>query len=127
MSNPPSTQPIYKYTGDAYKIIYHSTPGSPPSVFFQGKMRLGSEEDDPLTELFTQIVEEATGQEQVVVDLRQLEFINSRGISLLYKFALNLRSQNISLTVLAVKKSTWQQATLNNITKLSPTWSETKI
>ena len=70
----------------------------------------------------------ADKKDRVTLDLRPLSFINSRGISILFKFAINLRNKNVSLNVLAIKSSVWQQAQLNNIPKLSPdsiiTWSE---
>ena len=92
-------------------------------------MRLKDTEEPPLTELLAHVIDNTGRGDTVMIDLRKLAFINSRGISVLYKFAINLRNKNVDVNILAVKQSTWQQATLGNITKLSPdstiTWTET--
>ena len=121
-------QDTYEYAGSQYTVTCHLTPGDMPKVIFKGSMRLESEEEAPVNQILAHVVNKAGGEDQVILDLHDLTFINSRGISVLYKFAINLRNKNVNVNIFAVKQSTWQQATLNNVLKLSPnstiTWSE---
>ena len=124
-------QDTYEYNGNQFNITCHLSLGEIPKVVFQGSMRMASAEEVPVIELLQRVVNRAAGEDYVVVDLHQLDFINSQGISVLYKFAINLRNKNVGVNIYAVKQSTWQQATLNNVLKLSPssiiTWSEKEI
>jgi len=121
-------QDTYEYKGDQFKITSHLSAGDVPKVVFQGAMRMTSSEETPIIELLQHVVDKVAGEDYVVIDLRDLDFINSQGISVLYKFAINLRNKNMKVNIFAVKQSAWQQATLNNVLKLSPnstiTWSE---
>jgi len=121
-------QDTYEYSGDQFKITCHLIPDDVPKVVFQGSMRMKGAEEAPVIELLQHVVDRAVGEDYVVVDLHNLGFINSQGISVLYKFTINLRNKNVNVNVFAVKQSAWQQATLNNILKLSPdstiTWAE---
>ena len=123
-----AVQDTYEYNGNQFKITCHLPLGEVPKIVFQGSMRMESAEEMPVIELLQRVVNGAIGEDYVVVDLHQLDFINSQGISVLYKFAINLRNKNVGVNIYAVKQSTWQQATLNNVLKLSPnssvTWSE---
>ena len=124
----PAGQDTYEYNGDQFKITCHLPLGDEPKVVFQGAMRMKSVEEVPVLELLQHVVNRATGEDYVVIDLHNLDFINSQGISVLYKFAINLRNKNVKVNIFAVKQSAWQQATLNNVLKLSSdstiTWSE---
>jgi hypothetical protein len=124
----PATQDTYEYKGEQFTITCHLILGQIPKVVFQGAMRMESAEEAPVLELLQRVVDHALGEDYVIIDLHDLGFINSQGISVLYKFAINLRNVNVNVNIFAVKQSVWQQATLNNILKLSPdstiTWSE---
>jgi len=126
-----AVQDTYEYNGNQFKITCYLPLGEIPKVVFQGAMRMESAEEAPVIELLQRVVNRAAGEDYVVVDLHHLDFINSQGISVLYKFAINLRNKNVNVNIYAVKQSTWQQATLNNVLKLSPnsivTWSEKEI
>jgi hypothetical protein len=121
-------QDTYEYNGNQFKITCHLTPDDVPKVVFQGSMRLKGDEETPVIKLLQHVVDKAAGEDYVVVDLHDLGFINSQGISVLYKFAIKLRNKNVNVNIFAVKQSAWQQATLNNVLKLSPdstiTWTE---
>ena len=121
-------QDTYEYNGDQFKITCYLTPDNVPKVVFQGSMRMKGAEETPVIKLLKHVVDRAAGEEYVVIDLHNLAFINSQGISVLYKFAINLRNKNVNVNIFAIKQSTWQQVTLNNILKLSPdstiTWTE---
>jgi hypothetical protein len=115
-----AVQDTCEYNGDQFKITCHLTPLDVPKVVFQGAMRMASAEETPVMEMLQQVVDKTTGDDCVEIDLHDLNFINSQGISVLYKLAINLRNKNINVNIIAVKQSTWQQATLNNVLKLSP-------
>jgi len=121
-------QNTYEYNGDQFRITCHLTPNDVPKVVFQGAMRMKGAEEAPVIELLQHVVDRAVGEDYVVVDLHNLGFINSQGISVLYKFAINLRNKNVNVNIFAVRQTAWQQATLNNNLKLSPdstiTWAE---
>ena len=123
-----AVQDTSEYKGDQFKITCHLPLGDVPKVVFQGAMRMESVEEASILELLQHVVNRAAGEDYVVIDLHNLGFINSQGISVLYKFAINLRNTDVNVNIFAVKQSTWQQATLNNVLKLSPnstiTWSE---
>lgn len=118
----------YEYKGNQFKITCYLTPMEMPKVVFQGAMRMEGAEEALVIELLQHVVDKTKGEDCVEIDLHKLDFINSQGISVLYKFAINLRNKNVNVNIFAVKQSTWQQVTLNNILKLSPdstiTWSE---
>jgi hypothetical protein len=123
-------QDTYEYNGNQFKVTCYLIPMETPKVVFEGAMRMENAEEAPVIELLQHVVDKALGEDYVVVDLQNLDFINSQGISVLYKFAINLRNKNVNVNIFAVRQSTWQQATLNNVLKLSPdstiTWSEEK-
>jgi hypothetical protein len=83
-------------------------------------MRIENAEEEPINQLLARVVTCAPGYDYVELDLHGLDFINSRGISVLYKFAINLRNKGVHVNIFAVKQSAWQQATLSNVLKLSP-------
>ena len=118
--NPSSPQNQNEYGKEEFTITYNLLPGSVPTVVWQGKLRLEAEDELPISELLDRVIDEAYNYNRVILDLRHMSFMNSRGISVLFKFAISLRKKNVSLEVLAVKNSVWQQAHLNNISKLSP-------
>jgi len=124
----PAIQDTYEYNGNQFKITCHLTPDDVPKVVFQGTMRMKGDEEAPIIKLLQHVVDRAAGEDYVVVDLHNLGFINSQGISVLYKFAIKLRNINVNVNIFAVRQSAWQQATLNNVLKLSPhstiTWTE---
>jgi anti-anti-sigma factor len=118
MSSP--TQSQAEYRKPDFCITCDLAPGTAATVVCQGKMRLEDTDEKPITELLNRVIEKAYNTDQVILDLRHLEFMNSQGISVLFKFAINLRQKNIGLNVLAVKSSVWQQTHLDNIPKLAP-------
>ncbi|MBN1991764.1 MAG: STAS domain-containing protein [Anaerolineae bacterium] len=120
--------PQDEYSQPEFTITSHLAADAGPTVVFQGKMRLETTDEAPIAQLFGRIVDQASPTRRVILDLRRLSFMNSRGISALFKFAIALRGKQVSLHVLAVESSVWQQAHLNTIPKISPdsiiTWLE---
>ena len=102
-------------TGE-YSINYDRETAT---VFFQGMLRLnGIEEYQPIVDLLNQTVEQTS---TFTLDLRQLEFLNSSGISMLSMFAIQMRQKpHIQLTLLGASRIPWQMRSLRNLKRLMP-------
>ncbi len=106
--------------GENYQVHYEPTT---TTVKFSGSLRLSSmSEYAPIVELLNEVA--ASAPPTIVLDLQQLEFLNSSGISMLSKFAIAMRKQQTSSIV--VKGSTsipWQGKSLKNLQRLMPNLS----
>jgi hypothetical protein len=90
------------------------------TVTFKGSLRLSSmEEYNPIVELLNTAI--AAHPPALTLDLKNLEFLNSSGISMLSKFVINLRKQNITeLVILGSQSIPWQGKSLKNLQRLMP-------
>ena len=100
-----------------YNIIYDEAS---QSIIFDGSLRLnGAEEYTSISELLDNVVKEEP--EKIVLDLRELTFLNSSGISILSKFVINVRKRkNIQMVVFGTQKNPWQSKSLKNLQRLMP-------
>ncbi|MCB1614387.1 MAG: hypothetical protein KDI30_00090 [Pseudomonadales bacterium] len=89
------------------------------TTHFQGKLRLNNtEEYEPINRL----LEKASSDKPLVIwNLKQLEFLNSSGINVLYKFVLTARKNNLQMRVLGSEGMNWQKKSLPNMKKFLPT------
>ncbi|WP_395684753.1 STAS domain-containing protein [Aestuariivirga sp.] len=92
------------------------TEGS--TIHYEGTLRLsGTDAYQPILDLMQQVLTEKP--QNVVLDLTQLEFLNSSGINLLAKFTIELRKQpDVAMKVLGSTKIPWQSKSLPNLQKL---------
>ncbi|MEM7592614.1 MAG: STAS domain-containing protein [Cyanobacteria bacterium P01_A01_bin.83] len=90
------------------------------TVDFAGLLSLGdAKEYAPITDLLNKIVDEQP--EQMTLNLRKLEFLNSSGISMLSKFVLGLRKKKgTQLIILGSNEMPWQRKSLKNLQKFLP-------
>jgi hypothetical protein len=88
------------------------------TIHYEGTMRLsGTDAYAPILGLMQEIL--ATKPSKVVLDLTELEFLNSSGINLLAKFTIDVRKQpEIGLLVKGSSKIPWQSKSLPNLQKL---------
>ena len=88
------------------------------TIHYEGTMRLsGTEAYAPILELMQQVL--ASKPSRVVLDLSELEFLNSSGINLLAKFTIDVRKQpDIGMLVIGSTKIPWQAKSLPNLQKL---------
>lgn len=101
---------------DDYSIQYDADTAT---VYFRGFLRLdGIEKYQPVMDVLLNAVNQST---QFTIDLRELEFLNSSGISMLSMFVVKVRDRgNISLTLIGSEKILWQTKSLKNLQRLMP-------
>jgi anti-anti-sigma factor len=104
-------------TGENYRISYDQTS---QNLIFNGSLRLdGSAEYDSIADLLNQVAQQEPPK--IVLDLTQLSFLNSSGISVISRFVINVRKrQNIQMTVIGSLKNPWQGKSLKNLQRLMP-------
>jgi hypothetical protein len=90
------------------------------TVYFQGFLRLnGIEEYQPIMDLLVAAIEVSP---VLTVNLQELEFLNSSGISMLSMFVVRARQQgNVQLTMQGTNTVLWQTKSLKNLQRLMPT------
>ena len=100
-----------------YNIIYDKTSHS---IIFDGSLRLnGSAGYASILELLSYVARQEP--EKIVLDLRELNFLNSSGIGILSKFVIDVRNRkNIQMVVMGAKKNPWQNKSLKNLQRLMP-------
>ncbi|RRR65962.1 MAG: hypothetical protein EI684_21630 [Candidatus Viridilinea halotolerans] len=110
---------IVQIQGEEYMVEYD--PAS-HTLTLRGTVRLqNSDEYAPITELLQTAHDAASAAGQLTLDFRQLQFLNSSGISMISKFVINGRKQNrVPLRVLGSQEIYWQQKSLANLQKLWP-------
>lgn len=101
-----------------YTVWYEPTTAT---VNFKGLLRESLINDyKPIEELLDQVMVQELPL--ITMNLQQLEFLNSSGMSVLSRFVIRVRKQKI--TQLTVKGSTqmpWQNKLLSNWQRLMPT------
>ena len=104
-------------TGKDYKVWYATED---TTVFLKGFLRLdGIEEYKPIMNLLIDAISEASA---LAIDLKELEFLNSSGISMLSMFVVEVRNRgNTDITLLGSSKVLWQTKSLKNLQRLMPT------
>jgi hypothetical protein len=101
--------------GTNYRVTYVPAIAT---IFFHGVLRLrGMNEYDPIGQLLGDVV--AGAPAIITLNLRDLQFLNSSGINILFQFVIKIREQNRSkLTVLGSEEIPWQKKSLPNLQRL---------
>lgn len=101
--------------GDKYRVVYDPAVSV---VAFQGILRL--KDRFPLTKRLIDAVAEADPKE-VTLDVRQLEFLNSNGVVLLFKFIADLHDLTSGqIIVRGSMRYSWQVRWLKDMSKFMP-------
>lgn len=88
-------------------------------VRMSGALRLGGlAEYAPISQMLEDALQE---RKQLVLDLTELEFLNSSGIATLSKFVISARNhQQCALVIRGSNEIAWQGKSLNNLKRLMP-------
>lgn len=99
-------------TGQGYRVQRDEDTGL---VIFEGTLRLsGTKAYTPIAELLHETGED--GGDNVTLDMRNLKFLNSAGLNMLYKFAFNLgRKGGKKLIVRGSNAVPWQKKVFSNL------------
>ena len=97
-----------------YRVWYDA---STQSVFFEGSLRLnGVKEYEPIANLLKDILEKKPSE--IILDMRELDFLNSSGINVMYQFVISVRRMaEVRLIVRGSRKIPWQGKSLPNMQK----------
>ena len=93
------------------------------TVFFKGALRLsGSEDYAPILDLLKETLIHPAAP--IVLDLRELDFLNSSGITMFSRFVIEARDRaGINLEILASEAVPWHARSLKNLQRLMPSLS----
>lgn len=103
--------------GEDYTVSYDEAS---TAVKFRGELALGGpKEYAPINDLLAQVL--ASSPDTMTLDLRDLAFLNSSGISMISKFVLGLRKKKgTQLVILGSNDMPWQGKSLKNLQKFLP-------
>jgi len=102
--------------GNDYQVQYEP---SSSTVFFKGQIALGSpKEYTPIVNLLAQAANSESST--LTLNVKELAFLNSSGISMLSKFVQGMRKKKTQLLVLGSKGMPWQGKSLKNLERLLP-------
>ncbi len=77
------------------------------------------EEYAPIVDLLNEVTDSSPNM--ITLDLRKLEFLNSSGINIISRFAIEVRQlKNIQITIQGSKQIPWQGKSLKNLQRLMP-------
>ncbi|MEM8672497.1 MAG: hypothetical protein AAGF83_01295 [Cyanobacteria bacterium P01_G01_bin.67] len=104
-------------TGENYLVEYH--PDS-ATINFQGVLRLaGMIEYEAIDHLLSDVA--ATGPDRMTLNFEGLEFLNSSGFSVLSKFAIAMRKQQVTeIIMIGSQNISWQAKSFKNLKRLMP-------
>jgi len=90
------------------------------SVLFKGALRLpGMEDYTPILDLLKGTLTNPAAP--IVLDLRELDFLNSSGITMFSRFVIAARDRSgVSLHFLASESIPWHARSLKNLQRLMP-------
>jgi hypothetical protein len=102
--------------GEHFNIVYDNNS---KTVNFTGKVRLrGLQEYTVVFDLFDKVLER---NKNLIIDLQNLELINSSGIDMLSKFIITARKKKtVQINIIGSSTKTWQTRLLKNLQRLMP-------
>jgi hypothetical protein len=102
---------------ECFDIVYDSNS---KTVNFAGKIRLrGLQEYTVVFDLFDKVLQ--INKDLIILDLQNLELINSSGIDMLSKFIITSRKkETVQINIIGSNTKTWQTRLLKNLQRLMP-------
>jgi hypothetical protein len=103
---------------DEYSVSYNSDTAT---VICKGSFLLSSaDEYAPILQLLTSATEQQP--KQLILDVKELEFLNSSGINMFTKFVISVRKKTtLQLVAIGYNEIPWQVRLLKNLQRLLPT------
>lgn len=110
---------IETVNGPEYSVEYN--PGS-HALAFSGTIRLQTNNEyAPIMALLQAVHDELEPQATLILDFRQLRFLNSSGINAISRFVITARKTGkVALKVIGNQEIYWQQKSLINLQRLWP-------
>lgn len=101
---------------EEYSILHDVASNT---IVIQGFLRLdGMEQYQPIMDMLLDALENA---QNLTIDVRDLEFLNSSGISTLSMFVVKVRERkDVHLTLKGSEAVLWQTKSLKNLQRLMP-------
>jgi len=105
--------------GDKYSITYQSET---ETVRCAGFLDLrGKDGYKDIADLFDKVAARSPSPEKIMLDVRDLEFLNSSGITTIGGFVIKLRKkEGIMLLIQCANKHSWQSRSMTGLQKLMP-------
>ncbi|MCG5058670.1 MAG: hypothetical protein KA714_11880 [Limnoraphis sp. WC205] len=109
---------IQEFKTEQYQVKYDSET---TTIILVGSLRLSDlEESNLIVQLLNDVLD--LQPDQITLNLRSLEYLNSSGINMLSKFVIQVRRiKTVNLTILASSEIPWQTKSLKNLQRLMPT------
>jgi hypothetical protein len=100
-----------------YSVVYEQDSAT---IYFKGEISLSTASDyAPIVNLLNEF--STSPAKNITLNVKELQFLNSSGISMLSKFVLGMRKKkSTQLVVLGSKKVPWQNKSLKNLERLLP-------
>ena len=110
---------IENVNGPEYSVAYN--PGS-HALSFSGTIRLQTNDEyAPIMALLQAVHDALAPEATLILDFRQLRFLNSSGINAISRFVITARKMGkVTLKVLGNQEIYWQQKSLINLQRLWP-------
>lgn len=109
--------------GDNFQVWYDK---SATTVYFKGILRLnGVVEYAEIYQLLSDVM--ISEPPRITLNLMNLDFLNSSGISMLSKFVIDMRKNTIHFLVIGSSAIPWQGKSLKNLQRLMPNLNLTFI
>jgi len=110
---------LKNFNGESFEVQLDEDNST---VLFKGALRLcGTEDYAPILDL---LKETLISSRPIVLDLRELDFLNSSGITMLSRFVIEARDHaGIDVQFLASESVPWHARSLKNLQRLMPSLS----
>jgi len=100
-----------------YSVTYTADTAT---VFCKGSLLLASEEYEPILQVLNNAAEQQSDA-TLILNVKELEFLNSSGINTFTKFVINTRrKQKPPLVAVGCAELPWQDRLLKNMRRLLP-------
>jgi hypothetical protein len=111
---------VKNINGDSFEVRLEENNST---VSFKGALRLnGTDDYAPILNLLKATL--TNPAPPIVLDLRELDFLNSSGITMFSRFVIEARDhEGINLQVLASEAVPWHARSLKNLQRLMPAMS----